>query len=979
MMIHRLAGFSLAALGIVSLCVGACSDETVPYPGAVDAGRDAAGVESGSDASRDASAVETASDASTRVDAANSPVASIPATEQLQAPSLSAPVDVVRDQWGIPHIYGETLPDVLFGEGYVMARDRFVQMDLARHQASGTIAELAGTLSPDAVDGDIAIRAHHLRSTAQKAFDALKASTDARDQAIVLGVAQFSAGVNAYLDQVRAGQFAAPADVTIIDDFTKAAPWSELDSLTLGELEAFDLSFDADSEITASLVQSKAALIFDQATDPSLLARRGMGADLEILAPLDPTYTIPGWTGMNGDGSTAASSRGDDGNMYALLEADRHAVMGLGNDHLVHPSRGSNNWVVGPALSQSGHALIANDTHLPLGNPSTFYLVHLSARSGAVPLNVMGAAFPGIPGIILGMNDHVAWGATVSLIDVTDVYRETIVTCDDGVSPCVVFQGAKVALLPRQETFSVGAFGAIDKTVTVTLYDVPHHGPIIPRVTASHDGIEPLGTSELSIRYTGHEPGQLFRAALGLCTSGTMQDAVAALDRDFKYGGQNWALADDQGNFGWTEIERVPRRSAASAPWRVLPGDGSAEWGPDMDPKYIPHAYNPAAGFLATANNDPIGVTDDGDPFFDEPIVDGAPLYLGARYDFGSRIGRITKRLTGITGAGNKLTIDDMQSVQADTITEVGQALAPTLMDAAGTLAAEIATPGVHPELSALAAGASVNVKAILPPILPLLAAWTFDTPSAMPEDVPTPAQIADSRAALLSAAWIAQFYDAALGDEIAKIGSLDQSFGVKLLIRAATHPELLKTAIDPVTHDPVIFDDLATPQIESKRQIAARALVATIDALAARLGPDATAWRWGQVHTLTLEFAVSLLQSLQIPPPNEAMHVNGFPRHGDVGTVDVGGEAISKTDFTYSNGPAIRFVCELDPVLGPRGRNALPGGETFDPASPHYRDQLELWRQNKTFDLPFRPAEVLAGADLELTKNHVGRLRISP
>jgi penicillin amidase len=398
-----------------------------------------------------------------------------------------------------------------------------------------------------------------------------------------------------------------------------------------------------------------------------------------------------------------------------------------------------------------------------------------------------------------------------------------------------------------------------------------------------------------------------------------------------------------------------------------------------MDPKYIPHAYNPASGFLATANNDPVGVTDDGDPFFNEPVVDGAPLYLGARYDFGARVGRITKRLMAIAASGNKIGLDDVQSVQADAVTELAAELAPTLIDAATALAAELGAPGTHPELEVLAANASAAVKGILPSMLPILTAWSFDTPSGTAEDNPTAAEIRDSQATLLAASWLAHFHDAALGDELAKIGSVDQSYSVKLLVRAANHPELLHSAIDPTTHDPVIFDDLATPEIEGKRQIAARALAKTIDDLAQRLGPDATAWRWGQVHTLTLSFAAPFLQAFQIPPPGEPMHPTGFPRHGYVGTVDVGGQGISQTDFTYSSGPAIRFACELDPALGPRARNAIPGGEIFDPASPHYRDQLELWRKNKTFDLAFRPAEVLAGADVEYAKNHIGRIRIQP
>jgi len=953
--------FGVFALVLLSFEIGCTSDNSPGVPAPVDAGGPKG----------DGAPIDAA-------DAGVSPVEGVPVTETLHAASLSAPLDIVRDEWGVPHIYGATLADVSYGQGYIVARDRFVQMDLARHQAAGTVAELAGALSPSAVDGDIAIRAHHLKKTAADGFDLLKASADPRDRAIAAAISSFAAGVNAYLDQVKAGKVTVPSDFSFIDDFTQAAPWTEVDSLALGGLQAFNLAFDAASEIAASLLEAKATAVFDQATDPALLARKGLGGDLQSLAPFDPTYTIAGFTGMHTASSAPGAPQRLDGNLIALLEADRAAVAGLGNDHRLYPSRGSNNWVVGPALSATGHVLVANDTHLDLGNPPIFYLVHLSARSGPIPMNVMGVAFAGIPGVILGMNDHVAWGATVNNIDVTDVYQEKIVTCDDGVSPCVEFKGGKVKLVPRVETFNVGGLGRINSTLMLTLYDVPHHGPIIPRVTATHDGLEPLGSTELSIRYTGHEAAQLARAQVGLDTAASMQEAVAALDRDFKYGGQNWVIGDDQGNFGWTESVRVPVRAPGHPPWKILPGDGTAEWGADLDLKYVPHAYNPAQGFIATANNDPIGVTDDGDPFFDDVMVDGAPLYLGWQYDPGARIGRITRRLNSLIAGGNKVSVADMQSIQADAVTEWGQALAPTLIDAATSFAAELASPGAHPELTALAASASTTSKRLAIAIVPIVSGWTFDTPSGAVEDNPTPEQINDSQATLVTAAWIRRYYQAALSDELAKLEIADAPDALKILARASTHPELLKSGIDPTTHDPILFDDLATPAVEGKRQIATKALVAALDDLAALVGGDVSAWRWGQVHTLTLKFAVSFLESVQIPRAADPVYMGGFPRHGYFGTVDVAGPTTSQA-FSYSSGPAIRFVCELDKATGPHAKNALPGGEIFDPSSPHYRDQMELWRKNKTFDLAFRAADVVMSALKENETNHLGRIRITP
>jgi penicillin amidase len=360
-------------------------------------------------------------------------------------------------------------------------------------------------------------------------------------------------------------------------------------------------------------------------------------------------------------------------------------------------------------------------------------------------------------------------------------------------------------------------------------------------------------------------------------------------------------------------------------------------------------------------------------------MVDGAPLYLGAVYDPGTRVGRIRKRIATMTAGNTKLSVTDLQSIQADAVSEWAEALAPTLRDAATSLAAEIGTPGSRPELTALVAAASADAKKLVPTIVPFLTTWTFDTPSGAAEDNPTPQQIADSQATLVMGFWVSRYYRYALGDEKAKLG-VDLGFGydLKLLARANKHPDLLKSAIDPTTHDPVFFDDLTTPAIESKLQIAAKSLLVALDDIVKQVGADAAKWRWGDVHTLTLKFAVPFLQSLQIPNATDPVYPHGFPRHGFFGTVDVAALA-SDTDFSYSHGPAIRFVCDLDPATGPHAKNALPGGETFDPASPHFRDQIELWRKNTTYDLAFSNADVVKSAQAEYAKNHLGRIHITP
>jgi penicillin amidase len=149
------------------------------------------------------------------------------------------------------------------------------------------------------------------------------------------------------------------------------------------------------------------------------------------------------------------------------------------------------------------------------------------------------------------------------------------------------------------------------------------------------------------------------------------------------------------------------------------------------------------------------------------------------------------------------------------------------------------------------------------------------------------------------------------------------------------------------------------------------------LDYLVGALGPDITTWRWGNLHTLTLQF-LAPIDALQIPLKTDTKYPNGFPRHGDIGTVDAAGDSIDIGDFSYNHGPAIRFVAELDPK-GPHARNILPGGETLDPMSPHYRDMMELYRKNKTIDLAFGESDVAASAKVEFMKNGDGRVRFSP
>lgn len=918
---------------------------------------------------------------------------SVPEQSITKVAALKGGVDLVRDKFGVPHIVADNLTDASYVQGYVMAEDRFIEMDFIRRSAAGTLAKLAGSLDPSLIDDDIRVRAHHLRATAQKGFDTLKASDDPTDKLLVETLSQFAKGVNAWRDDLLAGKHTLPPGIDFLYTNESVEPWSEVDSLVLAEYQAFSLAFDSDGDIFRSQLAAADKTAFGAAIEAQKKAREGFWKDYTRMAPFDATHTLPGgWDNLekqasftpapgmgigNGNGFGAPAS--DDGRM-ALFEATRPNTAGVGLDRLNDPTRGSNNWVIGPTMTTSGHTIVSNDTHLQLLNPAVFYLVHVTAKSPAY--DVMGVQFPGIPLVTLGMNRHLAWGGTVNYIDVTDVYEENLVDCAGGDTavPCVSFKGAPVAAVPRKEVFEVGSLGVVDKTIEVTMYDVPHHGPIIPRVLGNHSGIEALGTKELSVRYTGHESAPLIRAIYNLNIAKTVDEGKKALEADFKYGGQNWVLGDDQGNFGWTQTIRVPRRAPGFAPYLVLPGDGTAEWQGDLPAKYIPHAVNPAQGYLATANADPIGVTDGNDPFFGQPVVDGSPLYLGSDYDPGTRIGRITKRIEAGTKDGKKLSLDDMSSIQSDAITEWGEVWAPVYLDAVKALDEEIKTPGTHPGLSAIAATATDRSKGLLGQVQTIVSGWTFDTPAGIEDANETADTLRDSQATTIVSTFLTSFAQKTLLDEAKEIGvtRLSGSGVNKLMAELILHPEKLETKLADETGDPVLFDDLSTPAVESRQQIAAMAVLEALEKVATKLGDDPAGWRWGKIHTLQTKF-FGPVSTLFLPPGMDPTYPDGYPRHGGDGTVDVANHGADDDVYSFGNGAAIRFTCELDPEKGPVARNVLPGGQIFQPDSPHYKDQMELWRHNQTRDLPFAAADVVAEATAEQGTNKLGRRRFTP
>jgi len=915
------------------------------------------------------------------------PYAGIPVSETVNIKGLHGPVDVVRDRYGMVHIRTTDAVDAVRVEGYQVARDRTMQLELIRRNSTGRLAEVFGDLSSDLVDSDIVMRNIGLHRVAKEMYDALPPNGEARTwlDAYADGISQFNARVVSGDEDLPPGMVLVPR--------TALAPWTGADVLAVVRFQAMNLSYDADEEIDRSaFVDAVRAKFNSSAVDPLAQKRAGFLNDMVRFSPLDKTTSLPGFPNdtsrtmsAKGPARTAAArslkamrvqpGKVKPSDVYAAAQgwqkamAKVRSLIGGGDRSVV----GSNNWVVAPSRTATGHAMLANDPHLTLSSPAVFWMVHINVVSPdpVKALNFAGLSFPGIPGIILGFNENVAWGATTAYFDVSDVYRETLNADKTG----VMFKGNSVPFTKVHETIQVNKGAPVDFDVLV----VPHHGPVVPTIQNSQV-VPPSGTEVLSVKWTGHKPSRDIDAVFSLLRAKNVEDARTSF-RDFAVGAQNWVVG---GNIFYTAQSQIPKRDKTAYTWNpetfsgtlpcmVQPGDGTAEWtGQFLDEAFVPHVKNPQTGFVATANNDQVGTTLDGDPSNDK-LPDGSPMYLSCIYDTGYRVGRIRER---IEKAGHPLTLDDMANIQSDARSISGAKLAPKVVAALDKVLAEKATPGTHPDLTVLAADPRFTA-ANLGEIRTLLAAWAdrdYDAASGMnPADntlATDPNEVLASRATTVFNVWLARMATAVFGDEFAAIGRTGPiSLREGLIYVMDTDATKLKT-FDAVTGDSSLFDDMSTPAVESRDQRIVLSMLDAIDYLNTKLGADRQTWRWGRLHTVQFASLVFLWNTLSIPTNSDPVFPGGYPRHGDGLNVDVAsyrlGRPLSDTRFDYAHGPVQRFVVDLDPK-GPVARNVIPGGNVWNAESPHFKDEAEMWRRNQNHPVPFATADVVKEAETRI------------
>ena len=457
---------------------------------------------------------------------------------EVELAGLAAPVEILRDRHGIPHIFAESEADAQFALGFVHAQDRLWQMEMNRRIASGRMAEALGRAARDT---DRFLRTLGIRRAAEANVRHLDPSARSLLDA-------YAAGVNAFLDT----RPVLPPEFWILG--LSPERWSPVDSAAWAKMMAWDLGGNWRSELLRL----------------QLSRRMPTTAIQEFLPPYpgDAPLELPELREFYGE-------RQREPPQLSAIDSFTGA---------------SNSWVVSGARSTSGKPLLANDPHLGLTAPGVWYFAHLHAPG----LNAIGATLPGVPGVVLGRNERIAWGATNTGPDVQDLYLERIDPSGRYLTP----QGPR-SFVTVHETIRIK--GAADEPLEVR---ISRHGPVISDVLGTALDAMPRGHA-LAFAWTAlAEDDVSLQALFKLPRARNWQEFVGAL-HDFQVPQQNLSYADVDGNIGFIAPGRIPLRKPENRLQGLAPApgwDARYDWAGFIPFEELPRAFNPAPGKIVTAN-----------------------------------------------------------------------------------------------------------------------------------------------------------------------------------------------------------------------------------------------------------------------------------------------------------------------------------------------------------------------------------------
>jgi penicillin amidase len=484
-------------------------------------------------------------------------------------PGLSAEARVYRDRWGVPHIFAANKNDAARALGYIHASERLFQMDMQRRAGQGRLSEMAG---PSMLGTDKYIRTLGLYRLSQSSFAALSPEVQSHLQA-------YADGVNAWL---AAHESRLPPEFLLMGAVPER--WTPADSVVWGKLMALRLSFNYRLEMLRARLAKHMTKERMEALFPD------MPSPITIRPEKNPPL-------MSGDGAKKASLRSEDGvasrtvgddAVYTASPASRpedllDSLLGLRD-------AASNEWVVSGQHTATGKPILANDPHLGLEAPILWYL----ARIVTPDMTLKGATVPGLPAVLLGQNDNIAWGLTTTNSDVQDLFVETV---DPKVPGRYLTPDGSAAFEARQEIIHVK--GEPDVTMIVR---ATRHGPVMSDIDGEMMTLAGPG-KVMALAFTGLGAADTTSEAFSLLNQARGQDDVLHALKLYQAPPQNIVYADREGHIGFINPGLLPIRKAGDGRMPADGASGAFDWTGMASFDQMPQIRDPEAGFILNANS----------------------------------------------------------------------------------------------------------------------------------------------------------------------------------------------------------------------------------------------------------------------------------------------------------------------------------------------------------------------------------------
>jgi penicillin G amidase len=659
---------------------------------------------------------------------------------------LSGPVEVLRDRWGVPHIYARDLIDLAFAQGFVHAQDRLWQMELNRRTARGLLSELFGEI---ALETDRAVRTFGFNRLAE--MDLAIFPQQARD--ILLA---YTGGINAFLERASSR---LPVEFMLLRHRPK--PWQLVDTAAFMRLMIWQLSHAWNHEIV------RARLL--QAVGPE------RAAELEIHYPDENPTVLPEGIQVNRfEGALPTSG-----------------------DPFLRRGQGSNAWAVSGGRSDTGAPYLCNDMHLAITLPGLWYEAHLEAGD----YRATGVTLPGVPSVLVGHNEHIAWGITLAFTDCEDLFVERF---EPGSPTRYLSEEGWLEAEVIEETIPVkGRANPHVERVTVT-----RHGPVISGVIGyAQDQPQVEFDEQVAVSSMALRPCLALTGWLNLNRARNWDEFVAAM-RLIEAPQLNVAYADVDGNIGYWVTGKVPIRAGGDGSIPVPGWTGEYDWTGEIPFEEMPHALNPTEGLLAHCNN--------------RIVPPDYPYELGNAWMNGYRARRVTEML----GSKEKLSVEDFRAIQMDVTCLPGLEFVEKLRQI------DLSTADTDVQLA-----------------LQQLFAWDGRL---------TTESVGGTLYEVARYHLVRDLLEPGLGEELASqlmgkgfhplLKSTQEFYGYDTvtLLRLLDRP-----------------DSWWMVQAGGREAVVLRSLKQAVAWLRAELGPDPDGWRWGRLHQVPFTHALSLQKPL--------------------------------------------------------------------------------------------------------------------